>query len=323
MKPDHEQLLKLISKHSINNPVTQLELEKATGINAGQLEQILDNLAYKIPAAIGRCKVIKAGVEIVQIWPSASFERSRCIDPDFNNKRFMPQQPVRRTPAETNHTQETDMANHKKGGFLDIVRFVIDHPDSSSMHVAKVFGGEDKAAVRNTQVKINQCLKNKYLGTDKNGSLVLGTNEIWLAQHGFLDAAAAPKSTPQPPAETVQENTAQPACNPPEEPGPDTFDGHDWEGFAGGCERLQCKPGCTSDLPGGVAENTAGDSNEIQPEAITISQPESITKLAFTVAYFSDQSMELIGLQKEPIILNRDQVRTLLDFIDHICLVTP
>lgn len=34
------------------------------------------------------------------------------------------------------------------------------------------------------------------------------------------------------------------AASVPEEHGPDFHDGHDWEGFKGGCARLGCSPDC-------------------------------------------------------------------------------
>jgi hypothetical protein len=290
MKPDHEQLLKLISKHSINNPITNLELEKATGIKAAALEQILDNLAYKIPAAIGRCKVIKAGVEIVQIWPSASFERSRCIDPDFNNKRFMPQQPVRRTPAETNHTQETTMAREAKVSLIDIAKHVQKNPGITIRGLEQDLAGDDIKERKNTNTKIMHMVKQRTLerfdqkvGDKVVRCLRLGDNEIWLTQHGLIE-------------ETAKRSLQTEVTTPTEAPQPRQ-------------EIREQK----------AADQEAAQAPVIQPAPAYIEADGQTMK----VAYFSDQTMQLIGLQPEPVTLNKEQVSILIDFMSSCCLVTP
>jgi hypothetical protein len=308
----YQTLLDLIRPHSINNPTTDIDLQKGTGLPIVELRKTLDKMAYQIPGLIGRCEVVKSGESIMQIWPSAAFSKANVHELAGSKTQYTPQ--ITPAAARTLTTKEPVMEKDKVIRNTDIVQYVKDHPGLNKLQVSKAMSGDSKTEQNTTSIKINQCIKNRYLAIDKKGLMILGDNEQWLAQHGFLEAKPVPVTEAIKP-EAPQEQAA--ALNPPESGLQKIHSEYAEVSFA---QPSQIQAVVLAPPQQGAVMNTPlAEAEPFTSAAETEIPVEPAAQM--TVAYYSDGSLHLIGLQDKPIILKRDQAEILTGFMNKCRLI--
>jgi hypothetical protein len=312
----HQKLIELIRPHSINNPTTDEALLKDTGFTTAELKAVLDKMAHQLPGLIGRCEVIKDGKSLVQVWPSAAFNR---VNPD-ELKGTKSQSEAHKLPGivrRETQRKEPAMAQDKVIRNVDIVRHVSKNPGSSRTEVINALSGDDKKEQNTTGVKIAQCLKQRYLAFDGNGSLILGDNEEWLAQHDLLETktlnghlAKIESITAEGPATAAAIQELQPTTDvvtlsapihPADPIEPPTEVAHEPQTAVG-----------QASLVGSALADVMED---------IVYDPDIKNAEQMTVAYVSDGTLHLIGIHEKPIVLNVAQTGILKSFMTKCRLV--
>lgn len=267
----HDLILQHLKGATAQAPITLIELAQRTKLLPDRINELLDEMHQCIPAMINKVKITRAGQSTIVAWPTG------VIQPfSYHAKQYAtPARPPRNPePAKETTVQTENVANVEVPRTLQILRFIENHPGCSvhqitdgtkiTSPIAYVKGYADKGLVF---IEGERGQKSLSLKPDTRAEDIFNSRRHAAANKPAAEdkptaqqlAYMQPSAQLQAQAELNAANAAtaeQPVIdeNWDGESGPGAEDGHDWEGFIGGCERFNCGAGCSKELPGGRKE---------------------------------------------------------------------
>lgn len=141
-----EEILALLTGHDSRNPLAfDLLLEKS-GVGAGRLNLLLDNMYRAIPAMINRCQITRSGVTHFVYWPTGMVEKAARQSIVINPNKVPPsgfiQTPARLNPARKKdkpiHDMETSMQPIRNQTKVSLIlEFMFNNGASTNAMLAK------------------------------------------------------------------------------------------------------------------------------------------------------------------------------------------
>ena len=299
-------ILNILKGSSSQNPMRFDVLLTVSGKARDELQEALEDMYQQVPAAINRVLQIKAGQEQYLYWPTGVLQSFKGdVVGARKHLTKLHGGPVRRnteqlktvSPAEAQKGEE--MKKEEKVSNVDIVRYVISNPGVANNQVLDHFARDDQDKRKALGIVICYCLTHNYLKRQENKTLVVGDNEIWLAQHDLLPATKATTSSV-----ATQETTAKPS---PE------------------LEQFKHEKTPTADVPAfllNTVEETKPLANLILEQSEQLVDREEKAEPSnplpkFRISVSSDRTLTIHGKTFMPVELDADETRQLVDFLDH------
>ena len=213
----------------LNNGMTQiLQALRAAPMDSSQIAERFGSVSTYLSSLIRFGYVIYYS-GFYKITPEGRFA---CP-----NRRDMPAIPLHETSdslkkerdqkyRQSQKQEKYEMAEaNKKFKAVALVKKVIDVPGITQEAMMNEYCGVDKSARKRLYQMLKYCTDNGFLEAKGNDELVVGNNELWLAQHGLLDAtkggvtasgdvqqssASSSESAAMPAAQSEEETTSQP-----------------------------------------------------------------------------------------------------------------
>jgi len=326
MTSTQSHILGLLKGASSKAPIPLHELVTKSGLLEDTLLTILDSMSEGLPALVCSAVITKYGVTTTVFWPTCVIESENWKHKEFVVSPTKHTQTTALPPPrrhELTQKSETDMA--AKFPALMIVTHVSKNPGVSHSSLVEQLAGNDVRSQELVKQMLYYCVKQNFLEARMVGGVKtydLGLNEAWLAQHDLLPATKPKESTES----GVETSTVKPAA---QQTSPEA------EGTASAAESTvepQPKPEIvlpimnrvtaiavpqTLDNPSFLPDE---QDEEVSTADVAEARPEASQYGHFRVAYHSDGSLALHGLSFAPVELDKDQLDTLIDFLDVIGL---
>jgi hypothetical protein len=357
-----QAILEALKASTSQNPMGFDELLKKTGLPACDLQKALDDMYSSLPAQVNWCHWTRASIAQCYYWPTASSFRSEAfvINPRKTVQYGNQPRPIRNTQTE----QSTSPAAAQKGEVMEdkkkvsnvvLVKHVISNPGSTNAQLLELFAGSDPVERNRITVMISNCLTKNYLKRQDDKTLVVGDNELWLAEHDLLPVKEPTKTSV---AAGYTESGGKPPAQEKQPEGVSTGSGGGVEGTKGmeHPEKTTAKPsllelhnqlhhpeivemGASLLMPDEI-ESTLDEGaslpaflvstgEETKPLADLIldqSEQQVQTELEvkssnelpkFRISVSSDRTLTIHGKTFMPVELDEVETQQLVDFIDH------
>jgi hypothetical protein len=250
MKDLHKKVLAALSKSTSANSISYTDLMATTKLKDDELFNIIK--AMYEAGIVNRCYITKRGLTDNYYWLTGFKGKAQTLGPDpTGNKKTIQhkQEPARWTAIKqmknatpTNSTdKDTTMSKLTKS---DSIRKLIDEtPGITHQELLYSIAGEtaEKIDIINAEAVISYAIKGKGYTVNKSKPIGDGnTIKSYYKDEDFNQLHG----------------------------GPDVSDGHDWEGFKGGCARFNCKPNCSAEHPGGTGTASPIPGDEQHTKAV-------------------------------------------------------